>query len=56
MRLWLLRLLLSTTERRGIRTLWELGCTCGVITSADGKRWDEAQEAIGNLLSALPND
>lgn len=53
MRRWLLRKILSPAERRGIRTLWELGCTCGVVTSDDGKRWEEAQEAIGDLLNVL---
>lgn len=52
---WLLGILLSPAERRGIRTLWELGCTCGVITLADGRRWDEAQKSVGNLLTLMPN-
>lgn len=56
MKRWLLRIALSPAERRGIRTLWELGCTCGVITTTDGQRWDEAQKVIGDLLRVLVDD
>lgn len=36
-----------------VDALWQLGCTCGVITIADGVRWQLAQDNAEKLIAKL---
>lgn len=36
-----------------IRTLWELSCTCGVVSLDDMKRWDAALRLVPEVIAKL---
>jgi hypothetical protein len=46
-------IILSRADVDAIQALYEMGCSCGVITPDDSARWDEAQKRIPELLAAL---
>jgi hypothetical protein len=40
-------------EVAAVRALYELACTCGVVTTEDFRRWNLAQERVPSVIEKM---